>query len=68
MWQRENSHLANCGVSKKQLSSSPEVLQRAEWTADSLDALEEVFRDGGIPPDEIHPVRLLNVGTRAFED
>lgn len=39
-----------------------------EWTADSPEALAQVFKDGGIPFDEIHPVRLLDVEKRVFED
>lgn len=39
-----------------------------EWEADNEAALTQVFKDGDIPFDEIHPVRLLDVEKRAFED
>jgi hypothetical protein len=39
-----------------------------EWEAGDQAALEQVFNEGSIPFDAIHPVRLLNVENQVFED
>ena len=39
-----------------------------EWEASDSAALEQVFNQGSLPFEAIHPVRLLNVENQAFED